>query len=98
MHNLRYELDIRSLPAKEQCETIAAVRQPVMFDESAADADVEDQSVLAVEQCKNWFCEPEAFEVTPVVSHHQSGSIHRRRSGGKHIAASDHAVLEVHLG
>ena len=94
MSDFRHELDIGSLPPEEQREAIAAVCLAVVLDERAADADVEDQRILAVEQPEDRFRKPEALKITPVNSHHQSGSIHGRRGGGKHIAAFN-AVASV---
>ena len=83
------EFDVAAFPFEKEHEAIAFSRLSVVFDEGSADADVEDECVLTIEESEDRLRKPEALKFAPVVCHHLSGSIHWRPGGGKYIAAPE---------
>src|SRR5205085_7933038 len=73
--NFAEKLDVLRLPAEEEGEPLAALEGAVVLDEGAADADVQEQGVLAVEQCKDRLGKAEALEVAAFFWGHRSGRI-----------------------
>src|SRR5207248_10448354 len=70
------ELDVLRLPAEEEAKSLPRRERAVVLDKGAAHADVEDQSVLAIEERKDRLGKPEALKLATIYSH-CSGRIYK---------------------